>query len=127
MDMLLLRIGLRRKSLEGDRSSFDVRPGSTGYFCAQIIQLEMNHADFDDPELSKYRAFSEVLATRSIQKVEFCSFSRIVDQSVFSGDELLKYHKYTDSSLADMPSESQCPKRQVYVGIFEDAIRQWVD
>ena len=123
MDMLLLRIGLRRKSLEGDRSSFDVRPGSTGYFCAQIIQ-EMNHVDFDDPELSKYRAFSEVLATRSIQKVEFCSFSRIVDQSVCSGDELLKYHKCTDSSLAGMPSESQYPKRQVYVGMFEDPIRQ---
>ena len=120
MDMLLLRIGLRRKSLEGDRSSFDVRPGSTGYFCAQIIQ----HVDFDDPELSKYRAFSEVLATRSIQKVEFCSFSRIVDQSVCSGDELLEDQKCTDSSLVDMPSESQYPKRQVYVGMFEDPIRQ---
>ena len=68
MDTLLLRIGLRRKNLEGDRSSFDVRPGSTGYFCAQIIQ-EMNHVDFDDPELSKYRAFSEVLATRTKSRV----------------------------------------------------------
>ena len=109
--------------MEGDRSSFDVHPGSAGYSCAQIIQ-EMNHVDFDDPELSKYRAFSEVLATRSIQKVEFCGFSRIVDQSVCSGDELLKYQKCRDSNPADMLSESLYPKRQVYVGMFEDAIRQ---
>ena len=116
---------IRQTDFEDD-NNFDIleKSDNSGSLVRDIMK-GINHVEFADPELSKYRAFSEVLAGYAIKTTNVSTFERIADLSLYSIDELQNYHKTGDSNSTLLSAESQLyPKRQVCVEMLEEALRQ---